>query len=409
MAKRRRVFTWLTVSGLLVASVAAAVGALRAADHEAPSEAAAQAVGFPPRERPVLVPLDDGRIFAYGGRPQDEDQGEAPLNDAAIISPTTGATEVLTSPPFDVGLSVPAMAVLADDSVVLLGSLCSEFLADDPAGGCDPGTYAAAAYSLQTSEWRRVAIPEDLVDVRNGSRLSVGVDPGGNALFILGPPAQQGLPIAELWRLEISRDSWERIESPEGIFLSACVSGDSLVTSSSPYLESEAPGLGSEAPGNAEQEAASAPFLRIYRLDGEGGGWRQTDQAPVDPYLITEPRTVCLDNFAVVHDGSGHGLAAYPLHTDTEPPAGWVAPATPIPAGIYLQVVAAGDQVVLLDSSPSNALGHGPSLVYDPAQASWREISAPSVPIQGTVWNGSALVGWPEAGGSAPVIVELEA
>jgi hypothetical protein len=185
------------------------------------------------REFPVLAWTGD-RVFVYGGSPEvgpEDTVWPRPFADAALWDPTTGEYESIADPPFSLPLKDGAAAVVVDDSVVLVGALCAtpEYLPDDASTRCDPGTFAAARYSLTDDTWEPLEAPAALATFENVSVDGLGATSDGRAVF---STADRG---RRLWLVD-AEGGWGALppypDTLRTTFGPECLVGDTVVAAS---------------------------------------------------------------------------------------------------------------------------------------------------------------------------------
>lgn len=185
------------------------------------------------REIPVVAWTGD-RVFVYGGSPELPTTGTswpAPYGDAALWDPSTAEYEAIAEPPFALPLNVGAAAVVVEGSVVLAGALCETvaYTPDDASTRCDPGTLAAARYSLEDDDWRLLAPPPDLAAYENAVITGLGATSDGRAVFSVASRGRR------LWAVDRG-DRWEALPPYPGTVQASvgpmCLLGDTVVAAS---------------------------------------------------------------------------------------------------------------------------------------------------------------------------------
>lgn len=185
------------------------------------------------RDLPVVAWTGD-RVFVYGGSPEIPTTGTVwprPYGDAALWDPTTGDFESIADPPFPLPLNVGAGAVVVDGSVVLVGGLCETvaYTPDDASTRCDPGTFAAARYSVDDDDWQALAPPAELAAYENPSITGLGATSDGRAVFSVASRGRR------LWAVG-SDDRWEALPPYPGTVQAyvgpLCLLGDTVVAAS---------------------------------------------------------------------------------------------------------------------------------------------------------------------------------
>lgn len=184
------------------------------------------------RDLPVVAWTGD-RVFVYGGSREPPTTGTswpAPYGDAALWNPATGDYEAIAEPPFELPLNVGAGAVVADGSVVLVGALCETvaYTPDNASTRCDPGTLAAARYSID-DDWRVLTPPPDLAAYENASITGLGATSDGRAVFSVASRGRR------LWAVD-GDDRWEALPPYPGTVQAyvgpLCLAGDTVIAAS---------------------------------------------------------------------------------------------------------------------------------------------------------------------------------
>ena len=362
-------YGWLIVLGVAAAVLWVSFGVLRGDGDD-----------WARRGSPALAWTGE-RLFVYGGNPVPSEHESArsvePLNDAALIDPTSGDVDRLPDPPFDRPLRLTPAAVAVDDEVVVVGQLCRESESDDRA--CDAGAYRGAVYSVTDDDWREIELPNHLKMISNGQSEGVGTTSDGRAVLLLGGRGGYGtLASRELWTYSPADDEWERLPAPGSLIEGVCLAGDAVVVGSGLRPQTAAPGV----PAPPADPASVGPSLAVLALDGETRVWFPTEAAGMMP-SGDQANITCGDDLVLFDDGS-EGLRVFDLGVD----GGWRTPSPKPGDDVHLARLWTGEEFLFLDAN-------APTLGYDPATDTWRGIERSAPTGLHSVWTGDSVVGWP--------------
>lgn len=323
------------------------------------------------------------RLFVYGGNPVPSERDNAltvePLNDAALIDPTSGDVDQLPDPPFERPLRVAPAAVAVDDEVVVVGQLCRESESDDRA--CDAGAYRGAVYSVTDDDWREIDLPNHLKMISNGQSGAVGTTSDGRAVLLLGGRDGFGALVnREIWTYSPAEDEWEQLPAPGSLIEGVCLAGDAVVVGSGllPQTAAVAPGV----PLAQTDPASVGPKLAVLALDGEARVWFPTEPAGMMP-AGDQASITCGDDLVLFDDGA-ESLRVFALGVD----GGWRTPAPKPGDDVHASRLWTGEEFLFLDAN-------APTLGYDPESDTWRGIERSAPTGLRSVWTGDSVVGWP--------------
>lgn len=382
------------------------VGALAACGSAGSPEAGGPVdeVGLSPRQSPALAWVGD-RLFVYGGAVGTPDPvGDDPFagaprspegvvlarTDGALFDVEAPAMERLAEAPFPDPVQYPE-AIAVDDEVVVLGIDCPRPNPDpeDTSGTCEPGTYAAAVYSVTDAEWREVTMPAALDGLANGATEPVGATSDGRAVFVLGPRDDV---IEQLWAYTPADDRWERLPSPEVRVDAQCLAGDTVAVMSGSILEDVGePLLSDTDPQPRGWVGYVDPTLHLLTLTDDELQWRITVAAEEAPLGTAIAQLDCTDDMALFRNTGSmpqfHSVLSGYERDD------WLVP-SPSPAeGHFSHVLGIGDRMIFFNSNNIQ------SAVYDPATDEWQLLEG-DLAVQYPVWTGDAITGWPGGDGA---------
>jgi hypothetical protein len=237
--------------------------------------------------------------------------------------------------------------------------------------------------SLDDRTWRTVDLPDELQDTADGRRDVVGATADGRAIFVLGgstfAPAS-----GDFWAYDVAGKLWAQLPDPATTTAHSCLTDDTLVVVS-------------------RQGPAERPHVRVLDLTDPGAGWAETVPIPDRPgrrSSLGDADALCLDDRVLVHGPLGN--RAYLHSTDVGSVNDPWAEVQPFDASApaYLWT---GDDLLLVGGGEGDA----PVARYDLEAGEWVEIGSVADDLSRLTWTGSVVVGWPLAGGSEPVVVDL--
>jgi len=361
--------------GLVVALVAVSCGDdTRRVAVEAPSAEGDSVIG---RDDPATA-WTGSTLFVYGGRELGVSQAP-PLPGAALVNPTSGAEEAVPDPPFELPLEEHAAAVAVGDEVFVMGIQCGQLLPDE-SSMCEPGTYAAAVYSLGDEAWRSVSLPEELAGLENYSTDVVGVASDGRIVLDLWSYGQRDPADAPFWSFDPRTETWSQLPSPGLRIEDACVVADRVVALSGDALSGGELVAGPDEAGTGA--TTSNPVLGSLDLTAEASDWNQSVAAPEVEYNVS-PRVACGSDSVLVYGLLGEFPLLYDISAAEE---SWrEVPA--LPEGLAVEdVLWSGEEYLMIDGTA------GEGLAFSPSADRWRQFDAPTG--QDPVWTGNEIVAW---------------
>jgi hypothetical protein len=202
--------------------------------RSSPSEVVVRAKGESVAQPPSSsLPLQDPVLFAAGETVDlltaGTDAGGASTNQLLSYDPAANVWKVLTAPPFDPPLFLPAV-VWTGTAVVVVGTPCGKTEGKSNATDdfeCSPGGAAAAVYDPSADTWTPASQPPGGAPKTGGGPFhrSVGWD-GSRALFIVGDSLVAYDPTRNTWSTRTSATELRTARD-------WCIAGDRVVAMNS--------------------------------------------------------------------------------------------------------------------------------------------------------------------------------
>ena len=311
------------------------------------------------RSHPAMAMTDEG-IFIFGGTSA---QG-ADLTVGAVTDADLAVISDVPEGPFGTDLTNVSAASLGGGEVLVVGTLCDASTGSDLEGSCEPGTLAAARYSIATQSWDEVGLPAGLSDRRGFPSMYGTLESG--VLIGFGYLVSE----RDYWYFDAGSGEFSRVLPEDaGQAIDACLVDGRL-----------ARGIY----GSGDPSKPSAVSVQITEPLGEGESRVASTVAVGGDY--TDITLWCAGSTVLVSESGGLGklvaidVASGEIST-LETPAEAV--------GAYLYGAWTGTTYIFL-----NTLSGQPAVAFDPAEMALRVIPGSDTPLLDFVWTGDDLVGF---------------
>jgi hypothetical protein len=318
------------------------------------------------------------RILVYGGNEVLDGPGMPGIvGSAALIDPRSGEAATVEAPPFEYPLE-PGSNVMATagSSVVLIGVLCAERLADET-DGCEPGDMVAAEYSIEERSWQEIGLPDALAGSQNLVGELLGVTSSDEVVFALRDGGHREADESPYWTFDPDTDRWTPVQAPGVRVEDDCLAGDRLAVLTGSRVSGDT--VVATPTETSSAGVLNDPEVQYLDLGTEGAEWEATSGARGSAYPDKE--LVCGSDFVLLHDGIGLEVLVTTLNAGAE----WSnAPSTPSQHG-FAKAVRTGDRVLLA------GLNDGIGYSFSPTAAAWEEVSFPPG-AEDAIWTGDELI-----------------
>jgi len=318
-----------------------------------------------PRAHPALAMTEEG-IFIFGG--SSPEAGD--LRDGAVVDQNMALVSSVPEGPISTDPTNVNASSLGGGDVLVVGTLCDASVESDVEGTCEPGTLAAARYSIATQSWKPLELPAGLAERPGYPNTYGSVDDG----VVIG----FGYLVSErdYWHFSSESDTWTRVlpEHP-GQAIDACLADGRLVRGVYENAGSDDPGSATVEISGPLGPAESKIALSVPVGDGYSD---MTVWCAGGTVLVSESGT--LGNLQSIDVASG---AVAPLKLPTEA------------VGAYLNGVWTGRSFVFLNTLPNQ-----PAVEFDPATGALTAIAGSDTPLLDFVWTGERVAGFGSTDGA---------